>query len=137
MRYTLYDDFIPLQALLKEIGILQSGGAAKAFLAENRVLFNDELENRRGKKLRLGDTITLPDKGMTITLIAPTAEQIKEHEANKAEKARVAALVKELNQANKKQNKAKPKANQAKKHLAKSAKATQNKGRQAVRFPGT
>ena len=50
MDYKLFDDYITLQALLKEVGIIQSGGAIKAFLAENQVYFNDELENRRGKK---------------------------------------------------------------------------------------
>ncbi len=54
MDYKLFDEYITLQSLLKEIGIIQSGGAIKKILADNRVLFNGDLENRRGKKLRLG-----------------------------------------------------------------------------------
>lgn len=49
MEYKLFDDYITLQALLKETGIIQSGGAIKTFLSEYPVLFNGEPENRRGK----------------------------------------------------------------------------------------
>ena len=51
MEYKLFDDYITLQALLKETGIIQNGGAIKTFLSEYPVLFNGEPENRRGKKL--------------------------------------------------------------------------------------
>lgn len=51
MEYKLFDDYITLQALLKELGIIQSGGAIKAYLAETTVLFNGEDEKRRGKKI--------------------------------------------------------------------------------------
>ena len=37
MNYKLFDDFITLQAILKELGIIQSGGAIKAFLQEKEV----------------------------------------------------------------------------------------------------
>ena len=40
MKYTLFDGFITLQALLKELGIIKSGGAVKGYLAETAVLFN-------------------------------------------------------------------------------------------------
>lgn len=50
MIYKLFTEFITLQALLKELGIIQSGGAIKRFLAETTVLFNGEDEKRRGKK---------------------------------------------------------------------------------------
>jgi len=46
MEYKLFDDYITLQALLKETGIIQSGGAIKSFLSEYPVLFNGEPENR-------------------------------------------------------------------------------------------
>ena len=49
MEYKLFDEFITLQALLKEVGIIQSGGAIKSFLADHQVFFNSELENRRGR----------------------------------------------------------------------------------------
>lgn len=50
MEYKLFDGYITLQALLKELSIIHSGGAIKGFLANNVVLFNGEEEKRRGKK---------------------------------------------------------------------------------------
>lgn len=49
MEYKLFDEYITLQALLKELSIIHSGGAIKGFLANNTVLFNGEDEKRRGK----------------------------------------------------------------------------------------
>ncbi|WP_461214679.1 S4 domain-containing protein YaaA [Lacticaseibacillus sp. GG6-2] len=54
-------EYITLGQLLKDAGVIDSGGQAKWFLAENRVLVNGEADTRRGRKLRVGDTATLPD----------------------------------------------------------------------------
>ena len=89
MNYKLFDDFITLQAILKELGIIQSGGAIK-------------LEQRRGRKLRVNDQIDIPELSMTITILEPSQEQIEEHLKEKEEKERVAKLVKHLNQQQKK-----------------------------------
>ena len=35
MEYKLFDEYITLQALLKELSIIHSGGAIKGFLANN------------------------------------------------------------------------------------------------------
>ena len=78
MNYKLFDDFITLQAILKELGIIQSGGAIKAFLQE----------------------------------------KIEEHLKKKEEKERIAKLVKQLNQQQKKQP------------------TKTNKKEKAIRFPG-
>ena len=102
MEYKLFDDYITLQALLKEVGIIQSGGAIKSFLQENQVYFNGELEIRRGKKIRIGDTITLPNQKLEILLTAPNEEERREHEKELLEKRRVATLVKEMNKSIKK-----------------------------------
>ena len=101
MEYKLFDEYITLQALLKELSIIHSGGAIKGFLANNTVLFNGEDEKRRGKKLRYGDVITIPSEELEITIIAPTTNEIEEHQKEVAEKARVAAIVKKMNQDNK------------------------------------
>lgn len=45
MEYKLFGEYITLQALLKELSIIHSGGAIKGFLANNTVLFNGEDEN--------------------------------------------------------------------------------------------
>ncbi|HEL2551159.1 S4 domain-containing protein YaaA [Streptococcus suis] len=126
MEFKLFDDYITLQALLKTTGILHSGGAIKGFLEENTILFNGEDEKRRGKKIRVGDVITLPDLNTSITIVAPSAEEIKQHQEDQAEKERVATIVKKLNQENKKN----------KKQVKTPKKATKNTERKPVRFPG-
>lgn len=125
MDYKLFDDYITLQALLKETGIIQSGGAIKSYLADNTVIFNGQDEKRRGKKLRLGDKVELLSQGITITLIQPNEEEFKQHQLDLEEKNRVAELVKKMNKNNKKQGK---KANTTSK--------TAKKTKKPVRFPG-
>ena len=51
------EDFITLGIMLKMAGIIDTGGQAKFFLAENDVLVNGELDSRRGRKLYRGDQI--------------------------------------------------------------------------------
>ncbi|KHF40053.1 S4 domain-containing protein YaaA [Halalkalibacter okhensis] len=53
--------YITLGQMLKEAGIIDTGGMAKWYLSEYVVFVNDEEENRRGKKLVPGDTVTLED----------------------------------------------------------------------------
>ncbi|MFU2203697.1 S4 domain-containing protein YaaA [Streptococcus hyovaginalis] len=101
MDYKLFDDYITLQALLKETGIIQSGGAIKEFLVQNTVLFNGQEENRRGKKLRLGDQVKLVNSDLTIRLVKPTPDEKKVHQEALAEKARVAEIVKKMNKTTK------------------------------------
>ena len=121
MEYKLFEEFITLQALLKDLGIIQSGGAIKSFLADHLVYFNGELENRRGKKVRIGDSIEIPDLKTQIVLVQPTSEELEEFKQDKIEKERVAKLVKEMN----------------KKVQKKPAKKNQStKAKPASRFPG-
>ena len=86
MEYKLFDDYITLQALLKELGIIQSGGAIKGYLAETTVLFNGQDEKRRGKKIRIGDTITIPEENVEIRIVEPTSAEKQEHLEAIAEK---------------------------------------------------
>ena len=60
-------------------------------------IFNGELENRRGKKIRIGDSIEIPDLKTQIVLVQPTPEELEEFHLEKLEKERVAKLVKEMN----------------------------------------
>jgi len=129
MEYKLFDEFITLQALLKEVGIIQSGGAIKSFLADHQVFFNGELENRRGKKLRIGDVVSLPDQQLEIIIFAPSQEEILEHQEEQAEKKRVADLVKAMNKDLKKSQPAKKEQ--------KKRKPEQRSKKAPVRFPGT
>ena len=129
MEYKLFDEHITLQALLKEVGIIQSGGAIKSFLADHQVFFNGELENRRGKKLRIGDVVSLPDQELEIILLAASREEILEHQEEQAEKKRVADLVKAMNKDLKKSQPAKKEQ--------KKRKPEQKIKKAPVRFPGT
>lgn len=131
MEYKLFDDYITLQALLKETGIIQSGGAIKTFLSEYPVLFNGEPENRRGKKLRVNDRISLPEQGIEIDLTAPSQEEILQHQKEIAEKKRVAELVKAMNKDLKKSQTSK-KEKRKNTGLPKKQKTTKI----PVRFPG-
>ena len=131
MEYKLFDDYITLQALLKEIGIIQSGGAIKTFLSEYPVLFNGEPENRRGKKLRVNDRISLPEQGIEINLTAPSQEEILQHQKEIAEKKRVAELVKAMNKDLKKSQTSK-KEKRKNTGIPKKQKTTKS----PVRFPG-
>lgn len=128
MEYKLFDEYITLQALLKTTGILPSGGAIKSFLEDYQVLFNGEEEKRRGKKIRLGDQIDLPQLGLTLTIVAPSQEEIAEHQENLAEKERVAALVKQMNKQNKQKKTSPSTPKKARKSVA---------DKKTVRFPGT
>ncbi|EGD37648.1 hypothetical protein HMPREF9383_0142 [Streptococcus sanguinis SK150] len=131
MEYKLFDDYITLQALLKETGIIQSGGAIKTFLSEYPVLFNGEPENRRGKKLRVNDIVSLPEQGIEINLTAPSQEEILQHQKEIAEKKRVAELVKAMNKDLKKSQSSK-KEKRKNTGLPKKQKTTKS----PVRFPG-
>ena len=51
------EPFITLGVLLKITGLIDTGGQAKWFLAENKVLVNGEEDNRRGRKLYHGDVV--------------------------------------------------------------------------------
>lgn len=52
-------EYITLGQFLKFSDIIQNGGEAKLFLANNEVLVNGEPDNRRGRKLRSGDSVSI------------------------------------------------------------------------------
>ena len=60
------EPFITLGVLLKITGIIDTGGQAKFFLAENTALVNGEEENRRGRKLYRGDLIQVGKQAFSI-----------------------------------------------------------------------
>ena len=59
-------EYIELGQFLKFVDIVQSGGEAKAFLTNNDVLINGEIDVRRGRKLRPGDKIEVNGNGYLI-----------------------------------------------------------------------
>ncbi|WP_413628280.1 S4 domain-containing protein YaaA [Fructilactobacillus vespulae] len=56
--------YITLAQLLKMEDIIASGGQAKWYLREQKVFFNGEPEDRRGKKLYDGDSVRIPEVGL-------------------------------------------------------------------------
>lgn len=58
-KVAITTDFIKLDQFLKLADITGSGGEARAFILENDIFVNGEKEERRGKKLRHGDTVTI------------------------------------------------------------------------------
>lgn len=65
-------EYITLGQLLKMTGIIDSGGMARPFLQMNTVFVNGEAEDRRGKKLRTGDLVLIPQHGK-FKMIGPEA----------------------------------------------------------------
>ncbi|ASB86591.1 S4 domain-containing protein YaaA [Bacillus sonorensis] len=60
---TIDTNMITLGQFLKLADVIQSGGMAKWFLAEHEVLVNNEPDNRRGRKLYVGDIVTIEGFG--------------------------------------------------------------------------
>ncbi|MFK2826553.1 S4 domain-containing protein YaaA [Bacillus sp. B190/17] len=62
-KVVIETEYIPLGQFLKLADVIQTGGMAKWFLSEHEVFVNDELDQRRGRKLRVGDRIDIPGIG--------------------------------------------------------------------------
>jgi S4 domain protein YaaA len=61
-------EYITLGQFLKLSGVIDTGGMAKWFLQEHEIIINGENDNRRGRKLRDGDIVSIEGKGsFTVT----------------------------------------------------------------------
>ncbi|MEW8979706.1 MAG: S4 domain-containing protein YaaA [Symbiobacterium sp.] len=60
---TIHTEYITLDAFLKWAGVAETGGHAKQIIATGAVSVNGEPEQRRGRKLRPGDRVSLPGAG--------------------------------------------------------------------------
>jgi ribosome-associated protein len=60
------EEFILLQALLKASGLCDTGGEAKSAIADGQVTVDGEVETRRGKKLRSGQTVVFAGKKVQV-----------------------------------------------------------------------
>lgn len=63
MDVEIKSDYITVGQLLKLVGAIRTGGAAKWFLAEKQVLVNGEAERRRGRKLYPNDLVSIEGVG--------------------------------------------------------------------------
>lgn len=58
------DEYITLSQLLKLTNIFESGGFIKSYLQDVGVYVNEELEQRRGRKLYDGDIVNVENQIM-------------------------------------------------------------------------
>lgn len=56
-KIAIVTDYITLGQFLKLADIISSGGYAKAYLSQHSLLINGTPDNRRGRKLYVGDRI--------------------------------------------------------------------------------
>ena len=61
------DDSIRLGQFLKYAGLIDSGADAKGVIADGLVRVNGAVETRRGRQLRLGDTVAFGDRTARVT----------------------------------------------------------------------
>ncbi|MCQ4865251.1 RNA-binding S4 domain-containing protein [Pseudoflavonifractor phocaeensis] len=59
-------EFIKLEGLLKFAGVVETGGEAKLAIQQGDVSVNGEVCTMRGKKIRPGDVVTLPDIKLSV-----------------------------------------------------------------------
>ncbi len=59
-QLAIHTEYIKLDQFLKLAEVVSSGGEARFYIQDNPILVNGEPENRRGRKLRPGDTIRVP-----------------------------------------------------------------------------
>lgn len=59
----IHGEYITLGQFLKITDIISSGGEAKSYLADAKILVNGEPDNRRGRKLYPNDTVQVAGAG--------------------------------------------------------------------------
>ena len=64
--FTIQGDYIELMALLKAIGLAETGGHAKFIVDEGEVLRNGEVEFRRRAKLIKGDQLEVAGRKISL-----------------------------------------------------------------------
>lgn len=56
-KHKISTEYIKLDQFLKWVGAVGAGSDAKQMILEGLIKVNDEVELRRGKKLRIGDIV--------------------------------------------------------------------------------
>lgn len=62
-------DYIKLDSLLKFSGAAQTGSDAKEIIREGKVLLNSEVCLMRGRKVRRGDRVCIPEEETELIII--------------------------------------------------------------------
>lgn len=68
INFAIRGEYITLDALLKAVGEADSGAQAKHRIAEGEVTVDGEVETRKTRKLRGGETVVVDD--LTVVLAA-------------------------------------------------------------------
>ena len=68
ITFELNGDYVELNNLLKLVGVVDSGGAGKALVAEGVVQVDGKIELRKSTKIRAGQVVSL--QGIKITVQA-------------------------------------------------------------------
>ncbi|MFZ4508762.1 MAG: RNA-binding S4 domain-containing protein [Fimbriimonas sp.] len=71
---TIRGDLITLGQLVKLLGLIGNGGEAKDLLTQYEFRVNGEPDDRRGRKIRPGDRVTLPDGAVVLICGEPAAD---------------------------------------------------------------
>lgn len=61
-KISINSEYITLGQFLKYVGIIDCGSYAKQFLLDNKVLINEEQDQRRGRKIYPGDVVKVLNK---------------------------------------------------------------------------
>ena len=70
-EFVLESEFIRLDDLLKLTGCVETGGMAKVLIQSGGVTLDGEVCTMRGKKLRGGEVIAVPEIGEEIVVVCP------------------------------------------------------------------
>ena len=62
------DESIKLDQFLKLAQVVQTGGQAKVLIQAGHVLVNGVVETRRGRKLRVGDTVQVDGEELVLEI---------------------------------------------------------------------
>jgi len=57
-----------LEQLLKHAGLVSTGGEAKIRIQEGEIKVNNQVERRRGYKLKEGDVVTVGNEAVKVTI---------------------------------------------------------------------
>ncbi len=68
---TLQGEYIRLDDLLKVCGFVITGGQAKVLIQRGGVQVDGSVCLMRGKKLRGGETVTIPETGEEVDVVCP------------------------------------------------------------------
>ena len=65
-KIKITSEYIKLDQFLKWVGIASTGVEAKEMILNGEVLVNNEIEERRGRKLYIGDHIQIGDQNYIV-----------------------------------------------------------------------